>query len=173
MNKPKGEDVFDRVHEKLRQGKYKAAVELIVNPAGRLNSKFRTDANHAWYCVADAYYRQGEFKSARDAFVKALRSRPDDIAALMAAGNCYDALRMPRYAAHYFSRAVVEAKSQRAGREELSSAAFNLGNALLDLGRFEEAVHAYRDVKSRRPELVLAARKNRSLARDGLSAKWT
>lgn len=158
------ENVFLRIHAHLRENKLKAAIKLIVDRAGKLHPKLRVDANHAWYCLGDAYYRMGEYSSARDGFFKALRSRPSDIDALVAIANSYDALSKPRYAAHYLRRAMREARSQHLGREDVSRVAFNLGNALSDLGRYEEAVDAYRQVKSGNRRLIRAAARNRDLA---------
>jgi tetratricopeptide (TPR) repeat protein len=159
-----GQDVFAHIHAHFRANRLKTVIKLIVDRAGRLRPEFRVDANHAWYCVGDAYFRLGDYPSARDGFSKALRSQPDDIDALVAIANCYDALSKPRYAAHYLWRAINEARLQRIPSQEFSKVAFNLGNALSDLGRYGEAVDVYRQIKSGSRDLLRAAARNRDLA---------
>jgi tetratricopeptide (TPR) repeat protein len=79
---------------------------LIDLPTCRLRKHFRIDCNHAWYCVGDILFKQRMIEEARDAFKKSLRTRADDIDALMAVGNCYDELQRPKIAERYFQKAL-------------------------------------------------------------------
>lgn len=75
---------------------------------------------------------------------KSLRTRQDDVQALIGIGNCYDELKKPMFAERYFSRAFTtldnSADKSEADRETII---FNLANAIFDQGRMIEAIKFY------------------------------
>jgi tetratricopeptide (TPR) repeat protein len=162
------EDPFLRIHELLRQGKLSTVLNALIDADSlRIKDGFQFDRNHAWYCVGDVLYRQSKFEESKDAFKKSLRTRPDDVQALMAIGNCYDALRKPKFAERYFARALsaFDRNRKRIGHKPKREAiVLNLANALFDQGRMAEAIKLYKKLDDAPPEIRRKAKKNLTLA---------
>lgn len=159
---------FVKIHDLLRGGSLSAALNLLYSPeTGQINEKFLIDRNHAWYTAGDIFFRQHKFLEAISAFQKSLRTRPDDVDALMAIGNCYDELKRPKLAERYFRRALDLNES---GEEQTCQVLFNLANALFDQRRFKEAAELYQKLERAPLDLRRKARKNYLLA-TGRSAK--
>lgn len=164
-------DPFDRVHSLMKNGKFVNALRLLREPgANAISTSFRFDPNHAWYCVGDILYRQGDFKAASAAFKRSLSSRPDDAEALEAIGNCYDAQSRPKLAERYFRRAlaVLDKPLTVAKRSDIT---FNLANALYDQGRLDEAIDLYRQLEDGHRSIRQVAKKNLHLAEKKAATK--
>jgi tetratricopeptide (TPR) repeat protein len=160
------EDPFSRIHKLLRQGKLAIALNSLRDAyTGQIKDAFRFDRNHAWYCVGDVLYRQKKFDESRDAFKRSLRTRPDDVQALMAIGNCYDALRKPKFAGRYFARALnaFDQDKERA-KPKREAIILNLANALFDQGYLTEAIKLYKKLDKAPLEIRTKAKKNLALA---------
>lgn len=152
-------DPFRRIYSLRRRHRYAAALRDLMDVESlRLNAPYRSEANHAWYCVGDLAYEMQQVELATIAFRRALRSRSDDVEALWALGNCYSALGRARMAERYFRRAVVLTNNSD------PRLVFNLANSLLDQGKYELACSAFREVVTRATgRLRSAARKNAAL----------
>lgn len=158
-------DPFNKLHPILRAGRYRTALGLILDAnTGRLRNQFNVDRNHSWYCVGDILFKQKKFNDSLLAFRRASRSRPDDAQALMAIGNCYDALSRPRYAERYFRRALAAARPREFSRLR-HDITFNLANSLFDQGRMYEAIEFYRTLSRAPAELRAIAKANLALAK--------
>lgn len=158
------EDPFARVHSLLRQGELSAALGLLCDQDRKqIGDVFRVDRNHAWYCVGDILYRQGRINEAKDAFKKSVRTRSDDVQALMAIGNCYDQLKKPKLAERYFSRALSFCNRRNSG-DKRNEILFNLANSLFDQGRMDEAIRTYKKLNRAPLELRRKAKRNLALA---------
>lgn len=153
-------DPFLRIYALRRRRRFSAALRQLVDVESlRLRLPFRREANHAWYCAGDVAYLLGQIPFAISAFRRALRSRPDDVQALWAMGNCYSDLGRARMAERCFRRALA-----LSGDSDLRLL-FNLANALLDQGKYGLALNMYREVKRRSTgPLRAAAKKNSELA---------
>ncbi|GAB2874649.1 hypothetical protein GCM10027277_49850 [Pseudoduganella ginsengisoli] len=163
----KDHDPFVRIYELCNQGKLGAALRILIDPATcRLRKKFRFDCNHAWYCVGDILFKQRKIEEAGNAFKKSLRTRLDDIDALMAVGNCYDELRRPRIAERYFQRALD--LSPQIKNKKRQSIMLNLGNSIFDQGQFGRAAGIYKQLLRVRGEIGIRARKNLSIAKNSI-----
>lgn len=139
-------DPFAKIHELLRRGKLSIALNLLIDAStNQIEDVFRFNRNHAWYCVGDVLYRQSKFDESKGAFKKSLRRRPEDVQALMAIGNCYDELKMPKFAERYFARALnVLNQNKEKARPRREAIMLNLANALFDQRRMTEAIKVYK-----------------------------
>lgn len=144
---------FDEIYQLSRVGQYDAALaKLLGDDGAQLRAPYNDDLNHGWYVVGDVFYKKGEFRSAAEAFDKAIADRPDDHEALMALANCYFELSMPEMAERYL-RVALEFSDDPA-------LIYNLGNALFDQGRYEEALAEYRRVPETAGEICSLARES-------------
>jgi len=111
----------------------------------------------ASYVRGDAHYLAGQYRLARREFSRALRLWPRDADTLWAIGNCYTELSRPSLAERAFRRALLAADL-----EERDPLLFNLGNTLLDQGKFTAACRVYEKI---RPQSSVAsqAKRNRML----------
>ncbi|WP_139237321.1 tetratricopeptide repeat protein [Polaromonas sp. YR568] len=151
------EKAFDKIHSLLADGKATQALRhLLDSQTGRLRKEVAWDANHAWYCVGGAYFKLEDFKQAVQAYRKACRVNSQDALALWALGNSYDALARPKLAERAFRLALDQTMNER----NKAAVLLNLGNALFDQKRFDEAGSVYLQVKGRRDEIGTKARKN-------------
>jgi tetratricopeptide (TPR) repeat protein len=146
-------DPFDEIYQLSRVGQYDAALaKLLGEDRAQLSAPYDSDLNHGWYVVGDVFYKKGEFRSAAEAFDKAIADRPDDHEALMALANCYFGLSMPEMAERYLRVAL--------NFSDDPALIYNLGNALFDQGRNEEALAEYRRIPETAGEIYSRARKN-------------
>jgi tetratricopeptide (TPR) repeat protein len=160
------EDPFALIYALRRGRQFRRALGKLVDlTARRLNPAYRWDANHAWYCVGDLAFQLKEVALARDAFRRALRSRPDDVEALWALGNCYTELLRPRLAERCFRRALALDKDSLSLR-------YNLANALYDQKQYQLAMREFRKVgKTARGKLRAMARRNELLAQSQIAMR--
>jgi Flp pilus assembly protein TadD len=164
MSRP-SEDNFTRVHKLIKKGKFAEAIAELLDPGtGRIRGEFAWDRNHAWYCIADCKLRLGDAGSAVADFKKAYRADPDDVQCLLAVGNCYDTLGKPRLAERFLRKALL---LQPTGRNK-AAVLVNLGNSLLDQGRWAEAKEAFAAPSKRQDDIGATAKKNRALAKSKL-----
>ena len=99
------------------------------------------DLNLSAYAEADRLFEQARFRDALRLFEAAAAADPEDGAAFMAIGNCWDALRKPKRAEQAFRTALrFSPPSDQPG------ILFNLGNALLDQGLFAQALAVYNSI---------------------------
>lgn len=132
-----GKATYEPVHRLSRNGRLAAALRVMHEPStGRVRGEFSDDLNHAWYVIGDIHYRQQETRAALHAFKRALHHWPGDAEAMMAIGNCYADLRMPRWSAWYLAKASEL-------RPKDAAILFNLGNAYFDQGKKSDARRAY------------------------------
>lgn len=158
-------DAFGPIYKLIRAHRYDEALALLLRPdATKLERRFRSDVNHAWYLVGDIYFKKGRFKDALIAFKKALRTKPDDYQALWAIGNCYSEIEMPAIAERYFRRALTYKPAEK-------GLIYNLGNALLDQGKFSEALRSFNEVCEKDKTLYRLAQKNATVAKKALEKK--
>jgi tetratricopeptide (TPR) repeat protein len=155
------------IYQLIKAGDYKLAIRSMVNlKSGRLKSPFKQDANHAWYCVGDAYFKSENFLEAITAFQRARKADPEDAMCFLALGNSYDAIGRPKLAERMFRQALV----MHLDNFDRASALFNLGNALYDQCRYAEAIEQYQQLRMRKDEIGDKARKNITRARLKLKA---
>ena len=148
---------FESIHALLAKGQTSRALSrLLDRTSGKLRDAFAWDANHAWYCVGGAEFRRGNYQDAVQAFRKAFRADSSDVVCLIAIGNCYDAQHKPKLAERVWREALgLEPK----GRNR-ATVVCNLGNALFDQKRYEEAAQCYSPLVKRRDDIGRMARKN-------------
>lgn len=160
---------FAVVHSLLRRGRLTAALALLLKPgAMAINEPYRSDLNHAWYCVGDIFFRQKKYDDAKNAFKRAVVFRPDDESALEAIGNCYNEQRRPKLAERFFRQALGVPHS--INPDERAEIKFNLANALFDQGRLDEAIQVYRQLIRGPVSIRKSAAKNLDLA-EGLKVR--
>lgn len=151
---------FANVHALMRDEKWSAALGILCDAqTGALSEKFLFDRNHAWYCVGDIHFRQEKYELAKQAFKKSVSYRRDDEDALMAIGNCYNALRRSKLAERYFRQALNVPGSTFSAKIR-AEMRFNLANSLLDQSRFDEAITLFKRLTRAHVSIRTSARKN-------------
>jgi tetratricopeptide (TPR) repeat protein len=101
----------------------------------------KLDLNQAAYRRGDKKFHAGRYAEAAREFFVALEDWPEDWMAMHALGNCYSEAKKPRKAEKWFRLAI-----ENAPEEERPNLLYNLGNALFDQQRFDEAIRVYREV---------------------------
>lgn len=124
----------------------------------RLRESIDVALNIELYSEADACFRAGRFRDALRLFKQAARADSLDNDCWFAIGSCLDALRRPSRA----ERAYLKALSL-APPGDHPALFFNIGNALFDQQRFEDAVTWYARVPAGH-EVFARAECNRRLA---------
>lgn len=137
----------------------RALTELVDERTWRLKNPFRSDGNHSWYVAGDLLLKQARYSEAAKAFRKSLRAWPGDPQAMSAIGYCYSEMGKAWLAEYYFRRCLTLDSTNQEVR-------FNLGNALYDQHKFDDAIAEYAKVTTRKGELSKMARRNSRLARD-------
>lgn len=129
---------FSMLHRLLREADFRHALSCLIDRgSGRIRPPFTCDLNHAWYVHGLIRFRRRRYQEALYSFDKAYKYARSDWQALMAAANCYDQLGRPRLTEQRLRKAVgLQPKS--------AELRYNLANALLDLGRYSEAIGEYR-----------------------------
>lgn len=141
----------------MREKKWSSALRMLLDVhTGALSENFLDDKNHAWYCIGDIYFRQEKYALAKQSFKKSVSYRCSDDEALMAIGNCYDALKRPRLAERYFRKALSVSLSAKSR----AKATFNLANSLLDQARFDEAITLFEQLIKDHVSIRSSAKKN-------------
>ncbi|WP_084455370.1 tetratricopeptide repeat protein [Comamonas composti] len=149
--------VYENIYHNMRSGRYEEVLERILDfKSGNLKFPFEKNANHAWYCVGDAYFKLGKFSEALKAFQRAKKSDSSDAMCFLALGNSYDALGRPKLAERMFRKAL----NMDLDEYYRASAFFNFGNALYDQKRYEEAIEIYNHVRKRKDLIGEKARRN-------------
>jgi len=150
------------IHQWMKQGRLSSVLKAMVDHEERLRPEFRFDANHAYYVLGDVYFRKREFRKAKEAFQRSLKSWPHDVEAMHALGNCYDALGRPKMAERVLRRAIAVIKSGETGvsNQVKWDVMVNLGNALLDQGKHDEAVSIFRRIGRLDNDVGRIAREN-------------
>jgi len=155
---PSDPDPFHRIYRLKRFGRYAQALdELVDNETRALRPPFDIDPNHAWYVVADIFYKLGDYERAAAGFLRALSYRDDDVQALKALANSYSELQEPKRAEHALRKAI----SLRPNDSEL---AYNLGNALFDQQQFDDAISVWTDIVTSDEELQTLVASNIDVA---------
>jgi tetratricopeptide (TPR) repeat protein len=101
----------------------------------------RAEPNHVAYVRGDKKFKEGRFAEAAKFLLIALEEWPEDWQAMDALGNSYSEMKKPRKAEQWFRQAI-----ELAPVENRPDLIYNLGNALFDQGRFDEAIAAYSQV---------------------------
>jgi len=101
----------------------------------------RVDPNHVAYVRGDKKFKEGRFAEAARYFHVALEEWPEDWQAMDALGNSYSEMKKPRKAEQWFRHAIAIAPTER--QPDLI---YNLGNALFDQERFDEAIAMYSQI---------------------------
>lgn len=163
-------DEFNDIYGLIRAEKYDEALALLLCSKGKtIACHFKSDSNHAWYVVGDILFKKGLYKEAIAAFRKSLRNRLDDYQASWAIGESYSLLGRPRIAERYFRQALLQAKSE----SDKSSLIYNLGNALFDQRKYEDAINAYKNVSQKNKTIFKLASKNALTALSKLQRRKT
>jgi len=120
-----------------------------------------SELNDKAYKFGCENYNRGHYKKAAKAFTESLDYWPEDPQAWFALGNCYDELNKPSKAENCFRKSL-----QFTAKDKESDVLFNLGNSLLDQGKFSEAIECYVKV-SAQSQAYRAAQINLERARNG------
>jgi tetratricopeptide (TPR) repeat protein len=149
---------FEQVHRLMREGQHHKALALMIDPStGELRSRFGSDPNLSWYAVGDALYKLGDFYAASEAFDEAFKADRNDVDALIALANCYDALNRPESAERVLSRALTLTPKSST---ESAIVSFNLANALIDQEKWSQARQILSTLVKRDDEVGIKARRN-------------
>jgi tetratricopeptide (TPR) repeat protein len=97
------------------------------------------DPNHIAYVRGDKKFKERRYADAAKYFMAALDEWTEDWMAMNALGNCYSEMKKPKKAEKWYRLAI-----ENAPMEERIKLTYNLGNALFDQERYDEAILLYR-----------------------------
>lgn len=148
---------YKKVYDQISLKQYDEALNILFDAkANQLRKQFRQDVNHSWYVLGDIFYKKQNHIEAIKCFKKALNTRFDDAQALWAIADAYSELAKPKLAERYYRKATQYAKEN----EDLMNLTYNLGNALFDQKRYDEAISCYEKIDGSVPDLYALAQKN-------------
>lgn len=149
------DDQYKAVYLLRDEGRCREAIDLIYdNENGTIRDSFVDDENHSWYVIGSIYFRMSEYKSAIEAFKRAIELWPEDADAYLGLANCYfecgdlGAVR----------DTLLEGSSR--SPEDLRIR-YNLANSYFDLAEYKKVMFLYKSVvEEPDPELREKSRKN-------------
>jgi tetratricopeptide (TPR) repeat protein len=147
---------FNRIHRLMRDRRFRDALSALLRGNFELSPEYWFDPNHAWYCVGDCFFELKEYQKAIKAFKKAYDANSDDVDALIAIGNSWDALGKPSKAAQVFQ----EALAHNPPPDDYRVITFNLANALIDQKKWDVAVALLIPLADRKDSLGKSALRN-------------
>ena len=148
---------YKNVYDQIRLKQYDAALNILFDvKTNRLRKQFKQNVNHSWYIVGDIFFKKESYFDAINFLKKSLNTRPDDVQALWAIADTYSELAKPKLSERYYRKAIQYAKKN----EDLMNLTYNLGNALFDQKRYEEAISCYEKIDNSMPDIYKLAQKN-------------
>lgn len=149
--------MFEEVYSLTKQGRYEAAISLLYQPhTHTIVETFSDDQNHAWYLLADLFYKKKDLEQSKHCFRKALDYWSEDVDAYLGLanilheqGNHDDAVITLRQALAFSADARL---------------IYNYANLLFDQHRYAEAIQEYKRIDDSNPRLLDLAKKNRRRA---------
>jgi tetratricopeptide (TPR) repeat protein len=146
-------DCFSKLYPLIKSKKYKEVLRLVCTEDGKnINSPYDSDINHSWYIIGDIHYKTENYDLAISAFKKAVSVREDDDEALLAIANCYSNQGKIQLAEKFLRKAITLKPKE--------SYLYNLGNALYDQSKYQEAIDLYKSISEEDTELHELAKKN-------------
>ena len=153
---PSMDNIFNKIYDLLKAGEEETALTLLIdNKTGRVKKPYHNDLNHAWYVVGDILAKTERYQDAINAFKKSFKHQSSDIEAIWAIATCYSDLGKPSLSKFYLLKAIKIDKGKN--KDELT---YDLGNALFDLKKYDEAIKAYRKVSKKNMEIYSLATAN-------------
>lgn len=150
-------DIYAEIYTLSRQEKFDDALSLIFDESNQcLKEQFKKgDLNHAWYVVADLYFRKKRYDRALYFFQKSFEFDKNDQQALFAIGNCYSELNLIEDAIESYKKAL-------ALNPDCFDIIYNLGNAYFDLRFYQRAIYFYKQIprEKSKPETFKMAQSN-------------
>jgi tetratricopeptide (TPR) repeat protein len=78
--------IFKKILNLINEKQYEYALDLLYDSRlKRINNGYKHDENHAWYLVADLFYKLGDLEGAKSAFIEAIKIWHEDIDAYISA----------------------------------------------------------------------------------------
>jgi tetratricopeptide (TPR) repeat protein len=120
----------------IQRGKYDAAIRLLLDrKTGAIKGGGRSDLNHAYYLIGDAFYKKRDYIKALLFFRKSYQIDRSDWMAMRAIGGCLHCLRQYESAEIWFQKAnEIHFEYENV---------YNIGNALFDNCNYKKAVETY------------------------------
>ena len=80
--------IFKKILNLINEKQYEYALDLLYDSRlKRINNGYKHDENHAWYLVADLFYKLGDLEGAKSAFIEAIKIWHEDIDAYIGLSN--------------------------------------------------------------------------------------
>jgi tetratricopeptide (TPR) repeat protein len=150
-------DEYSYIYELVKDKQYDKAISILVDlNTNQLRKRFRADVNHSWYCVGKIFSNKQNYSDAVKAFKKSLKTRVDDVQALWLIADSYSELKKPKLAERYYRKAIMYAQNHK----DIMAITYNLGNALFDQKRFDEAIACYEKIDESIPDTYKLAQSN-------------
>lgn len=155
---------FQEIYVLTKEKKYQDALELLYDEkTGRINEKYRSDENHAWYLIADLFYKAGNIKEAKAAFIMAITIWEGDIDAYIGLSNILN------QQGKYEEASLVLKKGLSITHDE--RLIYNFANNLFDQVFFKEAIFQYEKISQKNHSLYNLALKNIKKAKKNMKTK--
>jgi len=151
-------NIFSKIYDLSNSGEFALISGEMLDEAGEMRTQYRVDLNHAWYLVGDALLELEIYDEALVAFQKSYTEDDSDYMALMAQASCCSELGA-------YTAAELILKLAISLSDENSDHYYNLGNALFDQKKYQEAIDAYNQVFDSNRESFDLAQQNIAVAK--------
>lgn len=150
-------DEYKNIYDHIRHKQYDAALNILFDiTTSELRRQFKNDVNHSWYIVGDIFYKKQNYFDAIKFLKKSLVNRADDAQALWAIANSYSELKKPKLAERFYRKALKHVQKH----DDLMGITYNLGNALFDQKRYDDAIACYEQIDKTVPVFYELAQSN-------------
>ncbi|MBH2001579.1 MAG: tetratricopeptide repeat protein [Moraxellaceae bacterium] len=156
--------IFKKILNLINEQQYEYALDLLYDPKlKRINNGYKHDENHAWYLVADLFYKLGDLEDAKSAFTEAIKIWHEDIDAYIGLSNILN--EQKRY-----KEAIIVLEEILSFSND-SRLIYNLANNLFDQKLFLDAINQYKKIPEKDRLIYALAVKNMKKAEKQLKFK--
>lgn len=146
-------DDFGQIHQLIREQHYQHALDCIYNAKRKdIYATYHHDQNHAWYLVADLFYKMGQLNQAIFAFQRAIECWQEDVDVYLGWSNSLNQQGAYRQAIEVLNQALPFSSDARLY--------YQLGNNLFDLRCFDDAIFQYEKIQAKDHTIYTLALKN-------------
>lgn len=155
---------FQEVYALSKQNRFQEALNLVYDAKSKsINKDYKHDENHAWYLVADLFYKMGAIEDAKLAFMEAIKVWSEDIDAYIGLSNILNQQEKYEEASRIYKKALSFSDDNRL--------IYNYANNLFDQKLLNEAIHEYKKIPKKSHQIYELAVKNIKKAEKILQSK--
>lgn len=155
---------FQEVYALSKEKRFQRALDLLYDTKSKsINKDYKHDENHAWYLVADLFYKMGALEDAKLAFMEAIEVWSEDIDAYIGLSNILNQQGKYEEASRIYKKALSFSDDNRL--------IYNYANNLFDQNFLKEAIHEYKKIQKKSHQIYELAIKNIKKAEKILQSK--